>query len=481
MYELVSPVDLSVVLKYTGRLMTAIAVVLAVPMAAALVFMEPYTAAVYGVTALVVALAGRILVRILPDGELGWKESLVIAAIIFPFIALLNAFPFALSTGMSLSDSFFEAVSGITTTGLSVAPAGVGPVFLFARSWLQWVGGIGIVILVLSILVQPGTSAFRLFSANVGENRIGPNVMATARILVKIYLVITAIAFVLLLLSGMPVFDSVCHALSAVSTGGFSTGSGSIASFPGAFVLIAVTAGFLMGAINFGLYTGISDGAGRLKKIFSDIQFRYFIAILAAGFLLLLFTMSGSMPFTDALPASAFQAASALSTAGFSTVDIGALSDSSKAVLTMLMCIGGCSGSTAGGIKIMRLVILFTIVRLVFVRFFLPKEALTPLKVGGEVVEPDQVYHILTYVILYVLVIIISGFIFMLGGTGPGDAIFEVSSALGTVGLSTGITGPGMADPMKWTLIVDMILGRIEIIPLFILFLPRTWIRRKKG
>jgi trk system potassium uptake protein TrkH len=478
MYELVSPVDLSVVLKYTGRLMMAISVVLAVPMAMAIVFMEPHTAAVYGLTAVFVACGGFILVKVLPDGELRWKESLVIAAIIFPFIALLNAFPFALSTGMSLSDSFFEAVSGITTTGLSVAPAGVGPVFLFARSWLQWVGGIGIVILVLSVLVQPGTSAFRLFSANVGENRIGPNVMATARILVKIYLIITAIAFILLLLSGMPVFDSICHALSAVSTGGFSTGSDSIASFPGFFVPIVIAAGFLMGAINFGLYTRISGGLNGMKEIISDIQFRYFIVILIIGFLLLLFTMSGSMPLADALPASAFQAASALSTAGFSTIDIGSLSDSSKAVLTMLMWIGGCAGSTAGGIKIMRLVILFSIVHLVFIRFFLPKEALTPLKAGEEVIEPGQVYHIFTYVILYVLVILVSGFVFMLNGIGPGDAFFEVSSALGTVGLSTGITGPGMPDLMKWTLVVDMVLGRIEIIPLCILLFPRTWIRR---
>lgn len=478
MYELVSPVDVRVVLKYMGRLMTGIGVVLAVPMVVALLFLELHTAAVYGATGLLIVAAGYLLIRILPESELEWKESLVIAAIIFPFVALLNAFPFALSTGMSLSDSFFEAVSGITTTGLSVAPAEVGPVFLFARSWLQWIGGIGIVIIVLLVLIQPGTSACRLFSANVGEKRIGTNVMATARILVQIYLVITAVAFILLLLSGMPVFDSVCHALSAVSTGGFSTGSGSIASFPGIFVPVVIAAGFLMGAINFGLYTRLSGGVKGLKEVLSDIQLRYFAIVLVAGFLLLLFTMSGEMPFADALPASAFQAASALSTAGFSTVDVGSLSDSSKAVITFLMWIGGSVGSTAGGIKIMRLLVLFSIIHLVFIRFFLPKEALTPLKVGCDVVEPGQVYHILAYVILYIFVILLSGFIFMLHGTGPGDAFFEVSSALGTVGLSTGITGPGMPVLLKWTLIADMVLGRIEIIPLFILLFPRTWIRR---
>jgi len=475
MYELVSPVDTRVVLKYTGRLMMGMGAVLAVPMAVALLFTELHTAAVYGATGLLIVLAGWLLVKILPEGELEWKESLVIAAIIFPFLALLNAFPFALSTGMNLSDSFFEAVSGITTTGLSVAPAGVGPVFLFARSWLQWIGGIGIVIIVLLVFVHPGTSAFRLFSANVGEGRIRPNVMATASVLVKVYLAITAVAFALLMLSGMPVFDSVCHALSTVSTGGFSTGPDSIASFPGLFVPVTIFIGFMMGAVNFGLYTRLSGG---IRDFFSDVQFRYFILVLLLGFILLLMTMAVEVPLDEAFPASAFQAASALSTAGFSTIDIGSLPDSSKAVLTLLMWVGGSVGSTAGGIKIMRLIILFKIIHLVFIRFFLPKEALTPLKVGDEVIESRHVYHIVTYVILYALVIIVSGFIFMLHGIGLDNAIFEVSSALGTVGLSTGITGPGMPDILKWTLIVDMVLGRIEIIPLCILLFPRTWVKR---
>ena len=475
MYELVSPVDLPAVLKYTGRLMMGMGAVLAVPMAVALIFMELHTALVYGLTGILIVSIGYILEKTLPETELGWKEALVIAAIIFPFLALLNAFPFALSTGMGLFDSFFEAVSGITTTGLSVAPAGAGPVFLFARSWLQWIGGIGIVIIVLLVFVHPGTSAFRLFSANVSENRVRPNVMATASILVKVYLALTAVTFVLLMLSGMPLFDSVCHTLAAVSTGGFSTGSDSLASFPGFFIPFAIFIGFMMGAVNFGLYTRLSGG---VKNFFSDIQFRYFILVLILGFLLLLSTMAGEMPVREAFSVSAFQAASALSTAGFSTIDIGTLPDSSKAVLTVLMWIGGCVGSTAGGIKIMRLIILFKIIHLVFIRFFLPKEALTPLKVGNEVIESGHVYHILTYVLLYALVLIISSFIFLLHGTGLDNAVFEVSSALGTVGLSTGLTGPLMPDVLKMTLILDMILGRIEIIPLCILLFPRTWVKR---
>ncbi|KAF1077238.1 potassium transporter TrkG [Methanogenium sp. MK-MG] len=135
-------------------------------------------------------------------------------------------------------------------------------------------------------------------------------------------------------------------------------------------------------------------------------------------------------------------------------------------------------GSTAGGIKILRLVILLKVVHLVFIRYFLPREALTPLKLGEEVIETEAVYNILTFVFLYSLVLVSSSFIFMLYGFGLDNALFEVSSALGTVGLSCGITSAAMPVLLKGVLIVDMLLGRIEIVPLFILAFPRTWVKR---
>ena len=169
---------------------------------------------------------------------------------------------------------------------------------------------------------------------------------------------------------------------------------------------------------------------------------------------------------------------SSLSTAGFASVDISTLPDGTKAVLTALMWVGGSVGSTAGGIKILRLIILLKVVHLVFIRYFLPREALTPLKIGDDVIETEMVYNILTFVFLYSLVLVGSSFLFMLYGYGLDNALFEVSSALGTVGLSCGITSAAMPGILKGVLIVDMLLGRIEIVPLFVLFFPRTWVRR---
>ena len=475
MYELVSPVKPLVVLKYLAVLMMGAGAALLVPLIAAIYFGDFSIAATYAVVGATIIALGYLFHRLLPKADLEWKESLVIAALIFPFTALLSAIPFTLSTGMPFLDAFFEAVSGVTTTGLSVAPAGVGPVFLFARSWLQWIGGIGIVIIILMVFVTPGISAYRLYAVNAGEEKARPTVMATAKLLVEIYCILTAIAFFILFFGGMSPFDALCHALSSVSTGGFSTRTESVAGFSGFAIPFLITISCLMGAFNFTLYPRMLEDK---KALFKGIQFRYFFVFALIGICLLLFTLLETLPLNEALSVTLFQVFSALSTAGFSTVDIGTLPDGAKAVLTMMMWIGGSVGSTAGGIKILRLVILLKIVHLVFIRYFLPREALTPLKIGDEVIESEVVYTIVTFVVLYVMVLVISSFLFMLHGYGLDNALFEVSSALGTVGLSCGITGASMPDLLKGVLIVDMLLGRIEIIPLFILFFPRTWVKR---
>lgn len=475
MYELVSPVKPLVVLKYLSILVMGAGGMLLVPLIAALYFGDYTIAGVYVIIGSLIILLGYIAHRLLPKGELEWKEALIIAAVIFPFAALLSAIPFTLSTGMPFLDAYFEAVSGVTTTGLSVAPATAGPVFLFARSWLQWVGGIGIIIIILMVFIPPGTSAHRLYAINSPETPLRPGVTATAKVLVQIYCLLTAVSFILLLLGGMPPFDALCHALSAVSTGGFSTRVESAAGFAGLTIPFLITISCLAGAFNFSLYPRLMEDK---KAIFSDIQFRYFLFFAAIGIILVFFTLPGTMNPVEGISVSVFQVFSALSTAGFSTVDIGALPDGSKAVLTTLMWIGGSVGSTAGGIKILRLVILLKVVHLVFIRYFLPREALTPLKLGEDVIETEMVYNIFTFVFLYSLVLVGSSFLFMLYGFGLDNALFEVSSALGTVGLSSGITSAAMPGPLKGVLIIDMLLGRIEIVPLLIMAFPGTWMKR---
>lgn len=477
MYELVSPINPHAMLKYMGYFLIVFAVVLIAPVLAALAFGETETAIIYGITAFVCIIMGFAVYRILPDYELETKEAIILAALVFPLSSFISSIPMSLSAGMPFIDAFFESVSAVTTTGLSVASADISPVFLFIRSWSQWVGGIGIILIVLSVLIRPGTTAFRIYRTQYGESKIRPTVIATTRLLGSVYLGITFIVVILLLLSGMSLFDAICHAFSCVSTGGFSTRPESIAAFKGFLIPLTISISCIMGAISFVLYPEMIKNP---KELFNNLELRYFCLIAGIGILTFAYTLSERTGIIQPLPDATFQVISALTTAGYSTIDLSLLSDSSKGVLSSLMWIGGSIGSTAGGIKIFRLLVLAKLIKLVFIRLFLPREAITPLMIKDHVIESDEVYQLTTFVLLYATVLIVSAYVFMLHGVDTGDAIFEVSSALGTVGLSVGVTDAAMPSILKIVLCIDMLLGRIEIIPLLVLVMPRTWTKRTK-
>ncbi|MHC1629537.1 MAG: TrkH family potassium uptake protein [Methanoculleaceae archaeon] len=474
MHELISPVNPRTILKFLGRFMMGAAFVLAVPGGVAAFFGEFHTALVYAGISGTVLLVGWLVDRSVVAPELEKKEALVIAGIIFPLLAFLNAIPLSISGRMPFLDVFFESVSGVTTTGLSVAPHTVGPLFLFVRAWSQWIGGIGIVLVVLILLLQPGTSAFRLFSVTGGQRGIRSNVVDTAYLLGAVYLILTILSVIILLLAGMTPFDSVCHAFASVSTGGFSTHPDSIAGYAGTIIPLAIVACFMMGVFNFALYINLPRDP---LVFFRDPSVRAFAVIVLAGVGLLTITLWGTGSTSAVLSNAAFHAFSALSTTGFDIADVDTFPDAAKWVITVLMWVGGSVGSTAGGIKLIRIIILFRLVQMVFTRIFIPREAITPLKVGDEVVDSEDLHMIVTFVLLYVGVIIVTAGIFMAHGFNTADAIFEVSSALGTVGLSTGITAATLPAQLKGVLIINMLFGRLEIIPLSLLFMPRTWVR----
>ncbi|WP_406660551.1 TrkH family potassium uptake protein [Methanolobus sp. ZRKC3] len=477
MYELLSPVDPKAIVKYMGYFLIAFAFVLAVPMIAAIILGDGEAAFFYGITSAAVLGIGYIIHNIMPDYDLDNKEALIIAAIAFPVSAFISAIPMSMSTGMTFIDAFFESVSAVTTTGLSVAPLDVGPVFFFARSWSQWVGGIGIILVVLSILIRPGTSAFRIYKVNYGDMKFKPTVIATTRTLGKVYVIITLISLTLLMLSGMSFFDAICHAFSCVSTGGFSTRPESIGAFEGSWIPFSISLSCLLGAVSFILYPTLLK---KPKKFFQDLELRYFLLFVALGTLLFTLALSHNDPVMNIPKDNLFHIISAITTAGFSTFDLSLLSDASKAVLIFMMWMGGNIGSTAGGIKIFRVILLFKLAHNVVLRLMIPKEAITPIKMEKHIVESDEIYNLSTYMLLYVVILIASSFIFMLHGVSAGDAMFEVSSALSTVGLSAGMTGVGMPTILKMVLCIDMLFGRIEIIPLMVLFMPSTWIRIKR-
>jgi len=474
MYELVSPVDPWRIGKYFGYFLMALGIILLPPAAFAAFVHETRAAVIFTSVAGSILCAGFILYRILPRTELRSKEAIVLTAIFFPLSSIISAVPMHLITGVAYTDALFECVAGITTTGLSVMPTISDPVFLFFRSWLQWIGGLGIIIVVLLIFLKPGTSTFLLFETQNSTDIVKPGVIATAVMFGKVYFTITLLAFGLFLAGGMIPFDALCHALSAVSTGGFSTKTGSIADFSGIVIPVAMCAIMVMGGTNFSIFPELFKNP---KKFFGDVQLRYFTLFAATGIVLMVFSLSPTVAVIDSIPLAVFQVISALTTTGFSTIPIGGLTETSQAVLIVLMGIGGSLGSTSGGLKIFRLILIVQIIRIIFMRIFLPKEVVIPLKVGERVMEPDEVYQHVSYIFLYGIVLAISCFVFMVYGYGMSNSLFEVTSALGGVGLSTGVTSPSLPLVLKGVLSADMLLGRLEIIPFLILLNPITWWR----
>lgn len=476
MYELVFPVEPGRIGKYFGYFLMALGIILLPPAAFAGLIHEIRAAVIFTIVAGIMLLAGFILYKLLPESVLLSKEAIVLTAIFFPLLSAISAVPVQLITGVTYTDALFECISGITTTGLSVMPNISDPVFLFFRAWLQWIGGIGIIIVVLLIFLKPGTSTFLLYETQDSTDTVKPGVIATALMLGRVYIAITLLAFGLFWAGGMIPFDALCHAFSAVSTGGFSTKTGSIADFSGMLIPVMMCVVMVMGGSDFSTFPELFRNP---KQFFSDVQLRYFTLIAITGIALMAFSLSYTVPVTDAIPDAVFQVISALTTTGYSTINIGGLPETSRAVLLVLMGIGGSLGSTSGGLKIFRLILIVQLIRIILMRIFLPKEVVIPLKVGERVMEQDEVYQHVSYVFLYWIVLAVSTFIFLVYGYGMSNSLFEVTSALGTVGLSTGLTSPSLPLILKGVLTADMLLGRLEIIPFLILLNPKTWWKRR--
>ncbi len=475
MYELVSPIEPGRIGKYFGYFLMALGIILLPPAAFAGLVHETHAAVIFTIIAGIMLCAGFILYKLLPGTELLLKEAIVLTAIFFPLSSAISAVPVQLITGVTYTDALFECISSITTTGLTVMPAVSDPVFLFFRSWLQWIGGIGIIIVVLIIFLKPGTSTFLINETQNRSEMVSSGVIAAAIMLVRVYIAITLLAFGLFWAGGMIPFDALCHAISTVSTGGFSTKTGSIADFSGILIPVMMCVVMVMGGTDFSTFPGLFTDP---KKFFRDVQLRYFILIAITGMALMAFALSYTVAITDAIPIAVFQVISALTTTGYSTINIGELPETSRAVLLVLMGIGGSLGSTSGGLKIFRLILIVQMIRIIFLRIFLPKEVVIPLKVGERVMEQDEVYQHISYVFLYGIVLAGSFFIFLVYGYGMSNSLFEVTSALGTVGLSTGLTSPTLPLVLKGVLSVDMLLGRLEVIPFLILLNPITWWKR---
>ncbi len=494
--------DLSIVLRDVGRLMPVVTAMALASLFVPIVFHEGYAVLPLVLTAGAAAALGLCLYlpfRRAPEPQL--RHAMVSAALAWLVIPAFGALPFLLTaiwakggaTAANLAafrdpaNAFFESVSAFTGTGLSVAarPDLLPHTLQWWRSFAEWIGGIGVVVVVLSILSgpRPGAALYSMYYAEARSERILPTIRSTVRTMWWILLLFTAVSMALQWRLGTPIWQAANHAMTAVATGGFSVTAPEVAPYGNTAVMIVLMVSMLVGAISFAVHYAALGGGWR--KLLFDYQTRvYFVFVLAGIVALALENLSSVGPLA-AFRDGAFHFVSAATTTGFQTGALTTWSETAKLTLAAGMFIGGAAGSTAGGVKIIRLIVLLKGLQWRFRQILSPRRAVIPFRIGGTVIDDEDVGARLedAALMMFLWIAFIGvGIVVLLHSTPPqftlADIVLEVASAQGNAGLSTGITGPQMALAGKMALCFNMWVGRLEIIP--VLMLLRSLFTRRR-
>ena len=418
------------------------------------------------------------------------KDGFLMVTASWIIISVAGAFPFYFSGIIpSYTDAFFETMSGFTTTGASILteiqtlPRSI----LFWRSLTHWLGGMGFVVLTVAILPLLGIGGVKMVSAESPGptmDKISPRITHMAKILWIIYFGMTVLETILLMLGGMDLFDSLIHTFGTLATGGFSSKNGSVGHYNSAYIDIVITVFMILAGINFALYYRMLTG--HLAGLKKNTELKVYLLIFVIATILTAIPLIDKVytGFGESLRYSAFQVASILTTTGYATADFDIWPAFSKYILFAIMFIGGCSGSTGGGIKVIRIVTLF-------------KQSITEMKqmsnprgvfstrINGVIVRKDFIYTILGFVFLYIMFLLITTAVV---STAPGGYDLETSFStalvtIGNIGPGFSLVGPTMNYAffpvyIKWFLSFAMMAGRLEIYTVLILFTPYFWCKR---
>jgi trk system potassium uptake protein TrkH len=416
----------------------------------------------------------------------GKKESCLSVTFAWISFAVFGSLPFLLSgQTSSFTDAVFESTSGITTTGASVflsvesLPRGI----LFWRSLVQWLGGLGIIVFSLALFPLMGGGGAHLFDSEttgLTHDKFRPRVNEMAIRLWLIYVSFTVVLIALLIAGEMSVFDAVCHAFSTISTGGFSTKGANIAYWDSIYIETVTCIFMLIGATNFALLYFFFKG--KFNKFFCDEELRWFAAIiLVMGSFIAVCLQWGREwnHIADSVRIAFFRVISVITGTGFSTGDFVQWSPAYWIPFMFLMFVCGCAGSTSGGMKVIRVVVLIKNTFYEFKRLTHPR-AIIPVRINGEAVSFETVQRLLAFAFLYILIIFISWGILVFSGMTFMEALVAALSSLGNTGLGFAEAGPsgsfgGISAFAKWYMAFLMVVGRVEIFTVLILFIPSFW------
>ena len=410
------------------------------------------------------------------------KEGCVSTALCWIVLSAFGAMPFVLTGEIpSFTDAMFETVSGFTTTGSSILTdvEAMSHSSLFWRSFTHWIGGMGVLVFLLAVLPMAGGSQFNLMKAESPGPSVGklvPKVGATARLLYIIYFGLTVLEIVLLLLGGMPVFDSIAHSFGTAGTGGFGIKGDSIAGYS-PYLQWVITIFMILFGVNFNAYYFILFG--KLKKAFGMEEVRWYLIIVLAATAIIFVTLLGTYAPFEALTHSAFQVATIITTTGFATADFDQWSSLAKTVLVLLMFVGACAGSTGGGIKVSRIIVFFKSAFREIGSYIHPR-SVNRIKVEGRPVEHEAVRSINVYLTTYMVIFCLSILLISIEGKDVVTSFTSVAATINNIGPGLAVVGPtgnfsSFSIFGKWVLIFDMLAGRLELFPMLILFHPTIW------
>jgi trk system potassium uptake protein TrkH len=479
-------VKYKVVLHTLGTIIFFLGISMVFPLFYAIYYQENSTIYAFISSMIVTSLSGLFLqYTFIPENGIGRKEGFAIAGFGWITAAAFGSFPFIFSgTLTNFIDAYFESMSGFTTTGATVLEAIEGNPLsvLFWRDQIQWMGGMGIIVLVVAILPALGVGGMQLFKSEVPgpePDKLKPRIKETAKLLYLVYILISALQVACLYFTGMPLYDAITNMFGTMCTGGFSPKNLSIGHYNNpTFDVIIIIFMFIAGA-NFTLHYKVLHGD--LKSLFKDREFLFYLGVIVLSTItittqLRLYVYNSLL---TALRYATFQVVSVTTTTGFVTADYDQWPDLSKAILLILMFIGGCAGSTGGAIKNIRVLILLKKASREFQKILHPR-AITPIHIGDKKISDEVVSNITAFFLLYMIIFIVCTLIMTTLGLDLISALSSVAATLGNVGPGLGLVGPtqnyAFIPPIgKIILSICMLLGRLEIYTVLVLVVPEFW------
>lgn len=484
--ELKKPnINIPVVLRLMGWLLIIEATFMLIPMITGFIYGETHAVLSFLYSVLITAGVGSLMAfGIRPRyPDMHKREGLLLTAMVWVFFSFFGMIPFLFEGVLSsVTDAFFESMSGFTTTGSTVirdVESASHPILLW-RSLMQWIGGMGIILFTLAVIPmlnhQGGIQLFNAEVTGITHDKLRPRISQTAKGLWLVYIIQTVVLCVLLWLGPMDVFDSVCHTLSTVSTGGFSTKNISVEWWNSSYIEIVLTIFMFLGGVNLALVYKAS--LGKFSALFKNGTFNWYLWIFIGLTIMCSISMWYNGHYENWYQI-AFTCISAITSSGYSTADFEGWGQFAVIVVMISIFFGGCAGSTSGGAKIDRIVFLLKNTKNEFYRVLHPN-SIIPMRINSRTVPNAVVTKVIAFLCIYLMLVVVGGVILTWMDIPVFDALFSSMSMIGNSGIGVGVTGytgsyANLPDLAKWVLAFMMLIGRLELFTVLILFTKDFW------